>query len=87
MCLLAVCIVCGKYEDTTLEKSMKAGWVINRCPECQRGFPLDIVAMHLSKSIPEKYIEGFCTEHWFKDAGICSYCKMKRPKGSGEDFA
>ena len=75
---MAICIVCGKVEDSGLKDSMRNGWVFTKCPECQRGFPFDIIAMYLSKSTPEEYMQGFCQEHWFKDSGICSYCKIKR---------
>ncbi|MEW6604255.1 MAG: hypothetical protein AB1351_06150 [Thermoproteota archaeon] len=86
---MAVCIVCGKYEEVGLKIAMGNGWVFNRCPECQRGTPFDITAMHLIKSVPEHYLEGFCPKHWFKDSGICSYCKIKRggTLGLGEDLA
>ncbi len=83
---LAICIVCGKYEDMSLEKAMGEGWVFTRCPECQRGIPFDIIATYLSKTIPEKYTEGFCSKHWFKDSGICAYCKMKR-EGPSENVS
>jgi hypothetical protein len=85
---LAVCIVCGKYEEVGLKGAMGEGWVFTRCPECQRGTPFDITAMHLVKSVPENYLEGFCPKHWFKDSGICSYCKIRRGSiGLGEDLA
>jgi hypothetical protein len=81
---LAVCIVCGKFEGQGLTKSMEAGWTFIRCPECQRGTPLDILAVHLAKTTPEQYLEGFCPEHWFRDSGICAYCKIRRgPMGAG----
>jgi hypothetical protein len=75
---LAVCLVCGKFADTGLKKAMGAGWVFTRCPECHRGTPLDIVVTYLSKTGTEEYLDGFCERHWFKDSGICGYCKMKR---------
>jgi hypothetical protein len=85
---LAVCIVCGKYEEVDLKIAMGDGWVFTRCPECQRGTPFDIMAIHLTKTVPEKYLEGFCSKHWFKDSGICSYCKIRRgAMGLGEDLA
>jgi hypothetical protein len=34
--------------------------------------------MFLAVTVGENYIEGFCNRHWFKDSGICGYCKMKR---------
>jgi hypothetical protein len=80
---LAVCLVCGKYDDVGIKKAMSTGWVFTRCPECQRGTPFDIVMSHLVKTIGEEYLEGFCQRHWFKDSGICAYCKMKRGS-SGE---
>jgi 5-methylcytosine-specific restriction endonuclease McrA len=61
-----------------LKKAMGAGWVFTRCPECHRGTPLDIVITYLSKTGTEEYLDGFCDRHWFKDSGICGYCKMKR---------
>ncbi len=70
--------MCGKYEELDLKKAMSQGWVFARCPECQRGTPFDIISIHLLKTIDAKYIEGFCERHWFKDSGICGYCKMKR---------
>lgn len=83
-----MCLVCGKYEEINLKGAMGGGWVFTRCPECQRGTPFDIMAIHLSKTIPENYLEGFCPKHWFKDSGICSYCKIKRGGvGLGEDLA
>jgi hypothetical protein len=75
---LGICIVCGKLEDAGLKDSIRNGWVFTKCPECQRGIPLDIIVMHLLKSTPEEYVQGFCHEHWFRDSGICSYCKFKR---------
>jgi hypothetical protein len=75
---LAVCLVCGKFSDIGIKKAMSAGWVFTRCPECQRGTPFDIVMSHLAKTVGEEYLEGFCERHWFKDSGICGYCKMKR---------
>lgn len=75
---MAVCLVCGKFADIGLKKAMGAGWVFTRCPECQRGTPLDIVVSYLSKTGTEEYLEGFCDRHWFKDTGICGYCKMRR---------
>lgn len=63
---------------------MNAGWVFIRCPECQRGIPFDIVAGHLIKSTRQEFIEGFCPDHWFRESGICSYCRMKRI-ASGRD--
>lgn len=76
--VLAICLVCGLYEEVDLKKAMSQGWVFARCPECQRGTPFDIIAIHLAKNIGENYMEGFCERHWFKDSGICGYCKMKR---------
>ncbi len=85
---MAVCIVCGKYDEVDLKIAMGDGWVFNRCPECQRGTPFDIMAIHLIKTVPEKYLEGYCPKHWFKDSGICSYCKIRRgAMGLGEDLA
>jgi hypothetical protein len=75
---LAVCLVCGKFIDIGLKKAMSAGWVFTRCPECQRGTPFDIVMSHLAKTVGEEYVDGFCERHWFKDSGICGYCKMRR---------
>jgi hypothetical protein len=75
---LAVCLVCGKFVDIGLKKAMGAGWVFTRCPECQRGTPLDIIVSYLSKAGTEEYLEGFCERHWFKDTGVCGYCKMRR---------
>lgn len=75
---MAVCLVCGKFEGKDIKGSMKEGWVFARCPECHRGTPFDILATHLSKTIEEQYLEGFCDRHWFKDTGICGYCKMRR---------
>lgn len=75
---MAVCIVCGKYEGLDLVEAMRKDWVFIRCPECQRGTPFDIIMMYLSKTIPQEYLEGFCSRHWFKDSGVCGYCKMKR---------
>jgi len=75
---LAVCLVCGKYEEIMLRNALAEGWVFIKCPECQRGIPFDIIASHLIKKTPEQFIEGFCPEHWFRDMGICSYCRMKR---------
>jgi hypothetical protein len=65
---------------------MSTGWVFTRCPECQRGTPFDIVMSHLSKTVGEEYLEGFCERHWFKDSGICGYCKMKR-EGPAENVS
>jgi hypothetical protein len=42
------------------------------------------MAKYLIKKTPEQFMEGFCPEHWFRDSGICAYCKMKRI-GSGVD--
>ena len=75
---MAVCLVCGKFEDVGLKKAMAEGWIFTRCPECQRGTPLDIVVTYLVKTTGENYLDGFCPRHWFKDSGICAYCKMKR---------
>jgi hypothetical protein len=75
---LAVCLVCGKFEEVDLKKAMNGGWVFVRCPECQRGTPYDIIATYLSKTVDEKNLDGFCPKHWFKDSGICAYCKMRR---------
>jgi hypothetical protein len=75
---LAICIVCGKFDEVDLKKAMSQGWVFAKCPECQRGIPLDILAVYLSKTMEEKYLEGYCPKHWFKDSGICGYCKMRR---------
>jgi hypothetical protein len=75
---LAICLVCGKYEAVKIEAATKKGWTFARCPECQRGTPLDIAMVYLSKSIGEANISGFCSRHWFKDSGICGYCRMKR---------
>ena len=75
---MAICLVCGKYEAVGLEGAMKKGWVFARCPECQRGTPFDIAKVYLSRSIGENNITGFCNRHWFKDSGICGYCRMKR---------
>jgi hypothetical protein len=81
---MAVCLVCGRFDDIGMKKAMTDGWVFTRCPECHRGIPLDILTVHLSKSIPENYIEGFCPKHWFADSGVCGYCKMRRQEMSGE---
>lgn len=81
---MAVCLVCGKYADVGIKKAMGMGWVFTRCPECQRGTPFDIVMSHLSKTVGEEYLEGFCERHWFKDSGICAYCKMKRGSSGGQ---
>ena len=75
---MAICIVCGKFDEVDLKKAMGQGWVFAKCPECQRGIPLDILAVYLSKTMDEKYLEGYCSKHWFKDSGICGYCKMRR---------
>jgi len=75
---LAICLVCGKYEGVGLESAMKKGWVFARCPECQRGTPFDIAKVYLANSIGENNITGFCSRHWFKDSGICAYCRMRR---------
>lgn len=75
---MAVCLVCGSFEEITIKEAMSSGWTFTRCPECHRGTPFDIIATFLSRTIDEKYIEGFCQKHWFKDTGICSYCKLKR---------
>jgi len=75
---LAICLVCGKYEGVGLEEAMQRGWIFNRCPECHRGTPYDIAKVYLSKTIGASNIEGFCSKHWFKDRGICGYCRMKR---------
>jgi hypothetical protein len=81
---MAVCLVCGRFEEKDLQDAMNDGWVFTRCPECQRGTPFDILMMHLSKTIPEKYFEGFCPKHWFKDSGVCGYCKVKRRETVGD---
>ena len=83
---MAVCLVCGKFDDLSLEKAMGKGWVFTRCPECQRGNQLDILMMYLSRTMGEKYLDGFCERHWFKDTGICGYCKMRR-EGINENVA
>lgn len=75
---MAVCLVCGRYDEIGLRDALSTGWVFIRCPECQRGTPFDIIAGHLIKRTPEQFIEGFCPDHWFRDSGICSYCRMKR---------
>ena len=75
---MAICLVCGKYEKLGLEESMQKGWVFIRCPECHRGTPFDIAKVYLSKTIGEENIEGFCPKHWFKDSGLCGYCRMRR---------
>ena len=75
---LAVCLVCGMLEDCDLKKAMNKGWVFAKCPECQRGTPIDILATYLAKTTNEIFLEGFCERHWFKDTGICGYCKMRR---------
>jgi len=75
---LAVCLVCGRYEDVGLKGALSKGWVFIRCPECQRGTPFDILAGHLIKHSREEFVEGFCPQHWFKDSGICGYCRMRR---------
>ena len=80
---MALCLVCGKYEEQNLRECIKEGWVFARCPECHRGTPMDIAINYLSKSIGENNIEGFCDRHWFKDSGICGYCKMKREELRG----
>jgi hypothetical protein len=79
---MAACIVCGRFDDLTLKEAMNDGWVFTKCPECQRGTPLDILAVFLVKTTPEEFLQGFCTDHWFKDSGICSYCKIRREGGS-----
>jgi len=56
---LAVCLVCGKFEEVDLKKAMNGGWVFVRCPECQRGTPFDIIATYLSKTVDEKYLMDF----------------------------
>lgn len=81
---MAVCLVCGKFEEIDLKKAMSGGWVFMRCPECHRGTPLDIIMAHLSKTVTEQYLDGFCPRHWFKDSGICGYCKIRR-EGVSED--
>lgn len=75
---LAVCFVCGVFDNIKIDEAMKNGWVFTRCPECHRGIPFDIVATYLTRTVDERYLEGFCSKHWFKDSGICSYCMMKR---------
>lgn len=75
---MAICLVCGKFEDVDLKKAMGKGWVFSKCPECQRGIPLDILAVHLASTMQMEYAEGYCERHWFKDSGICGYCKMRR---------
>ncbi len=77
---MVVCLVCGKYLEMKVKQAMGEGWVFARCPECHRGTPYDIIATYLSKTIGEEYIEGFCERHWFKDSGICAYCKMRRER-------
>jgi hypothetical protein len=83
---LAVCLVCGKFAEINIKKAMGAGWVFTKCPECQRGAPFDIVMSYLSRTVGEEYVEGFCERHWFKDSGICAYCKMKR-EGTSENVS
>ena len=80
---MATCIVCGRFDNLSLNEAMANGWTFTKCPECQRGTPLDIMAVYLAKSVPEEYLQGFCTDHWFKDSGICDYCKIKRGGGGG----
>lgn len=80
---MVVCLVCGQYEEIGIRDSMKAGWVFTRCPECHRGTPLDIAMNYLAKSMGEMNVEGFCERHWFKESGICGYCKMKREEQAG----
>lgn len=80
---MAVCIVCGRFEDLMLKEAMNKGWIFTKCPECQRGVPLDITAVFLARNIPEEYLQAFCSDHWFKDSGICSYCKIKREGRGG----
>jgi hypothetical protein len=75
---MAICLVCGKFEKLSLDEAMGKGWVFIRCPECHRGTPFDIARVYLSKTIGEENIEGFCQRHWFKDSGLCGYCRMKR---------
>lgn len=75
---MAVCLVCGRYEEVGMRDALNIGWVFIKCPECQRGIPFDIIAHHLIKKTPEQFMEGFCPDHWFRDSGICSYCRMKR---------
>ena len=75
---MAICLVCGRYDNLGIEQSMKKGWVFARCPECHRGTPLDIAKVYLAQTMGEANIEGFCNEHWFKDTGICGYCRMRR---------
>lgn len=75
---MAVCLVCGKFDELDLKQAMSNGWTFTRCPECHRGTPFDIIATFLSKTMKEKHLEGFCSRHWFKDSGICGYCKIKR---------
>ena len=70
--------MCGKFAEISLKKAMSSGWVFTRCPECQRGTPLDIIMSHLAKSVGEEYLEGFCERHWFIDSGGCGYCILKR---------
>ena len=79
---MAICLVCGKYEGVGLVPAMKKGWTFARCPECQRGTPLDIAMVYLSRSMGENNISGFCSRHWFKDRGICGYCRMRQEKPS-----
>ncbi|HKC78660.1 MAG TPA: hypothetical protein VKB83_01035 [Nitrosopumilaceae archaeon] len=83
---MAICLICGKYDEVDLKKAMSNGWVFTRCPECQRGNQFDIIVTYLTKTVGEKYLEGFCHNHWFKDSGICGYCKMKR-EGYNENVA
>lgn len=75
---MAICLVCGKYEGLGLEDAMHKGWTFARCPECQRGTAYDIAKVYLSKTMGETMISGFCNRHWFKDSGICGYCRMRR---------
>ena len=75
---MAVCQVCGKYDALGLDAAMRKGGKFTKCPECLMGTPLDIAKMYLAATMGENYIEGFCSRHWFKDSGICGYCRMKR---------
>ncbi|MEO9320961.1 MAG: hypothetical protein ABI361_09825 [Nitrososphaera sp.] len=75
---MAVCIVCGRFDETDLRSALNYGWVFLRCPECQRGIPFDIIAGHMVKRGKEALVQGFCPDHWFRDTGICAYCRAKR---------
>ena len=75
---MAVCLECGKYDALGLDAAMRKGRPFTKCPECHRGTSLDIAKMYLAATMGENYIEGFCNRHWFRDTGICGYCKMRR---------